>query len=333
MLSRAPPFHVSPHQITTVKYTTHCSSHSTSIINPPHTHSSHIQLILTEFLTEFASKMASVLFRTGSGSITSSPLTGSLTGSPGFSLPLRHDSFSGGDKLHFEVKSRRRISRAISESQTLFRLKSVGAGSQTFPETLPEVPDEDVIIGGIGSLKFAEKCFDRIIEIPAGRIASEEEQFTGFGSGSGRDRGGFGSGRSSGGNNNSNERSKIGAHYRKLLESSPNDPLLLRNYGKFVHEVEGDAVKAEEYYGRAILASPGDGELLSLYGKLIWDAERDGERAQHYFDQAINASPDDCTVMGSYAQFMWEAEEDENEEEQSGSKACSSTSDLMVAAF
>ncbi|TQD97002.1 hypothetical protein C1H46_017401 [Malus baccata] len=99
-----------------------------------------------------------------------------------------------------------------------------------------------------------------------------------------------------------------------MLKSNPGDPLLLRNYGKFLHEVEKDAVGAEECYCRAILGSPGDGELLSLYAKLIWETQRDEERAKSYFDQAVSASPDDCMVLGSFASFMWEAEEDEDED-------------------
>ncbi|KAL7166852.1 hypothetical protein ACSBR2_037510 [Camellia fascicularis] len=109
---------------------------------------------------------------------------------------------------------------------------------------------------------------------------------------------------------------KMGAYYREMLKSNPTNSLLLRNYGKFLHEVEGDMVKAEEYYGRAILASPGDGEVLCLYGKLIWDTQRDEDRANFYFDQAILASPNDCMVLGLYARFMWEAEEEEEEEEE-----------------
>ncbi|CAL5188483.1 unnamed protein product [Lathyrus oleraceus] len=108
---------------------------------------------------------------------------------------------------------------------------------------------------------------------------------------------------------NGGERIKIGAYYEEMLKSNPTDALLLRNYGKFLHEVEKNLVRAEEYYGRAILANPEDGELLSLYGKLIWEMNRDEERAQSYFDQAIHAAPDDSTVLGSYAHFMWEAEE------------------------
>ncbi|CAI8588195.1 unnamed protein product [Vicia faba] len=114
---------------------------------------------------------------------------------------------------------------------------------------------------------------------------------------------------------NGGERIKIGAYYEETLKSNPTDALLLRNYGKYLHEVEKNLVRAEEYYGRAILANPEDGELLSLYGKLIWETYGDEERAKSYFDQAIHAAPDDSTVLGSYAHFMWEAEEEEKEKE------------------
>ncbi|PWA67151.1 Tetratricopeptide-like helical [Artemisia annua] len=258
--------------------------------------------------------MTSVLFRTGSGPIHSSL----LPASPKISLPLRHDSFSSSEKPEFSPLRRhpslnRRICRATSEPQAIIRMKSISAGSQMLPEVEEDLfSDNGDVIGCIASLKFAEECFDDMRWTPESGIG---------GNGSGRDRGSYGSGRNNNDNDNDNEQKKIGAHYQKMLKSNPNDPLLLRNYGKFLHEVEGDVVKAEECYGRAILASPGDGELLSLYGKLIWDTERDGERAQSYFDQAVSVSPDDCMVMGSYAQFMWEAEEDdETNEDESGSK-------------
>ncbi|KAJ0736763.1 putative tetratricopeptide-like helical domain superfamily [Helianthus annuus] len=238
--------------------------------------------------------MSSILFRTGSGTVNQSI-------SPGSVPVVRHGSFSSCEKFEFsplKVTNLRRLNRAISEPKTISRLMSINTGSQTFPEMLSEV-DEELLQDdySFGSLKLAEKCFDRMVGISAGGIAAKEAQFSGVGSGSGRGHDGFGSGRFSGGSNNKNEGKKIGARYRKLLESNPNDPLLLRNYGKFLHEVEGDIVKAEEYYGRAILASPGDGELLSLYGKLIWEVHGDGERAQFYLDQAVSASPDDWYVI------------------------------------
>ncbi|KAK9275693.1 hypothetical protein L1049_022960 [Liquidambar formosana] len=106
--------------------------------------------------------------------------------------------------------------------------------------------------------------------------------------------GGVGKGKKTGGDGSGDEdRSKMDAYYQEMLKSNPGDSLLLRNYGKFLHEVEKDAVRAEEYYERAILESPGDGEVLSLYGQLIWDTQRDENRAKSYFDQAVSASPND----------------------------------------
>ncbi|KAK1262437.1 hypothetical protein QJS04_geneDACA008845 [Acorus gramineus] len=153
---------------------------------------------------------------------------------------------------------------------------------------------------------------DRIRRVGSGCSFPErisEEEADGGGSGKGRRIGG---GRGSGGDGS--DEKGIGAYYEEMLKADPSNPLLLRNYGKFLHEVEKDLVRAEEYYGRAILASPGDGELLSLYGKLLWDTERDEERANSYFDRAVEASPDDCFVLGSYANFLWDAEDEEEEE-------------------
>ncbi|ESW30282.1 hypothetical protein PHAVU_002G140000 [Phaseolus vulgaris] len=129
---------------------------------------------------------------------------------------------------------------------------------------------------------------------------------------------------------NGGDRMKMDAYYVEMLKSNPTDALLLRNYGKFLHEVEKDTTRAEEYYARAILANPRDGELLSLYGSLIWETQRDEARAKSYFDQAIHADPNDCTVLGSYAHFMWEAEEEEEEEVNGG--MTEKTANEMIAA-
>ncbi|GLJ54273.1 hypothetical protein SUGI_1164240 [Cryptomeria japonica] len=124
----------------------------------------------------------------------------------------------------------------------------------------------------------------------------------GSGGGGGGTAGGGG-----GGDSNSTD-----VYYQKMLEANPGNPLLLRNYAKFLHEVRGELAKAEEYYERAILASPGDGEVLSLYAKLIWDTRKDVPRAEAYFDQAVKANPDDCYVLASYANFLWNSEEEED---------------------
>ncbi|KAM1813034.1 hypothetical protein ACFX11_026900 [Malus domestica] len=61
------------------------------------------------------------------------------------------------------------------------------------------------------------------------------------------------------------------------------------NYGKFLHEVEKDAVGANECYCRAVLGSPGDGELLSLYAKLIWETQNKAQCSQQH--QAVRRYP------------------------------------------
>ncbi|XP_061987973.1 uncharacterized protein LOC133706451 [Rosa rugosa] len=132
------------------------------------------------------------------------------------------------------------------------------------------------------------------------------------------------------------ERRKMVEYYQEMLKSNPSDPLLLRNYGQFLHEVEKDMVRAEECYCRAILASPGDGELLSLYAKLIWESQRDKDRANSYFNQAVSASPNNCMVLGSFASFMWEVEEDEEDDEEINSNSTTaqvSSAAQLVPAF
>ncbi|KAK2979123.1 hypothetical protein RJ640_021126 [Escallonia rubra] len=82
-------------------------------------------------------------------------------------------------------------------------------------------------------------------------------------------------------------------HYKKIIKANPGNGLLLGNYARFLKEVKGDLVKAEEYCGRAILANAADGNVLSLYGDLMWGAHKDGPRANSYFDLAVQAAPED----------------------------------------
>ncbi|KAI5601986.1 hypothetical protein BDE02_01G127300 [Populus trichocarpa] len=276
--------------------------------------------------------MKSVPLRTGSFPIQSTV----RPGSPKISL-TRYDSptniFSGvsspRDSLHLDINHHQTgapIRRALSESNVIRSereasrglKKPSGAGSRSFPSMIPEV-EEHV---------FGDRVDDYAGIWPKSGIPLEELGFSG--DGFGKSSGGHG-GNGRHGGSGGDDVSKMGDYYKQMLKSNPNDALILRNYGKYLHEVEGDAEKAEEYYGRAILASPGDGEVLSLYGKLIWDAKRDGERAKSYFDQAVFASPNDCMVLGSYASFMWEAEEGGEEEEEDKSEVSSAAA--MVAAF
>jgi hypothetical protein len=116
-----------------------------------------------------------------------------------------------------------------------------------------------------------------------------------------------------GGNNYGRDR--IDAYYQNMIEAHPCDALLLGNYAKFLKEVCGDYIKAEEYLERAILANPGDGHILSIYADLIWKTKKDANRAQQYFEQAIQSAPDNCYVLASYAKFLWDSENDEEDED------------------
>ncbi|XWS17815.1 hypothetical protein CRYUN_Cryun33cG0100400 [Craigia yunnanensis] len=103
--------------------------------------------------------------------------------------------------------------------------------------------------------------------------------------------------------------------YENMIKTYPGETLFLTNYAKFLKEVRGDLLKAEEYCERAALLKPDDGEILSMYGDLIWVNHRDAARAQSYFDRAVVASPNDCHVLASYARYLWAAEEEEEEKQ------------------
>ncbi|KAL2348934.1 hypothetical protein Fmac_002934 [Flemingia macrophylla] len=243
------------------------------------------------------------LIRTGSVPVRD-PI---LSGSPRVLL-MRQASF-GADANHarsprLSVHSRRASPDRTATAAVHRDLNRTG--SRSFPPTVPE--EEDLLPDAA-----ARKA--RYVDL-------------GFGGDGGGNRGGA---TATGGNGG--ERMPIGAYYEEMLKSNPTDALLLRNYGKFLHEVKKDTARAEECYGRAILASPGDGELLSLYGALIWETQRDEERAKSYFDQAIHAAPHDCTVLGSYAHFMWEAGEDEDEDEEEEVNGGVTAAAATIAAF
>ncbi|CAH9086884.1 unnamed protein product [Cuscuta europaea] len=83
-------------------------------------------------------------------------------------------------------------------------------------------------------------------------------------------------------------------YYQRLIQDHPHHPLILGNYAKFLSEVRGDYVKAEEYCVRAMLASGNDeGSILSMYGDLMWGLHKDADKAISYYDRAVQASPDD----------------------------------------
>ncbi|PON58453.1 Tetratricopeptide-like helical domain containing protein [Parasponia andersonii] len=118
----------------------------------------------------------------------------------------------------------------------------------------------------------------------------------GGGGGGGEGRGGGGGGGDDDGGGGDEQfwgRESLDGYYKKMIRRYPEDALLLGNYARFLKEVRGDVVKAEEFCERAILAEPIDGNVLSLYGDLIWHRHRDGPRAQSYFHRAVLHAPND----------------------------------------
>ncbi|XP_058100535.1 uncharacterized protein LOC131245237 [Magnolia sinica] len=102
---------------------------------------------------------------------------------------------------------------------------------------------------------------------------------------------------------------RLQQHYEKIIKEDPCNPLVLRNYARYLHETKRDYKKAEEFYSRAILAGPDDGEVLSEYASLSWEVNRDENKAFDCFQQAIRLSPEDSHVLAAYASFLWESGE------------------------
>ncbi|KAF9614970.1 hypothetical protein IFM89_021400 [Coptis chinensis] len=190
---------------------------------------------------------------------------------------------------------------------------------QTLNEFLENAEEPDLELNSKFQL-FSSSGLDELVE--------EEEEclggggIGGFNGGGGKYNGGDGVGDGFYGFSDSNENGKnhTDSYYQKMIQSDPGNSLLLGNYAKFLKEVRGDVVKAEEYCERAILANPNDANVVSMYAELVWEVHKDFDRAEKYFDQAVQAEPNDCYVMASYARFLWVAEEDveeENEEKES----------------
>lgn len=283
--------------------------------------------------------MKAVLLRTGLWPVKTSSLA------PQKAYPFDKDSGTGisffvrnftalSRSVHFQVRSKKKISscdlrRTVSDTEVIHSELSTAPRIHIRSTQAKIAEKEDLQLQSVEKAEKEEGSpvlkligFDLgVSDVFAGDdVLVEELEFSGGGMGKGKEVGGRrGGGRGgdenesfSGGNSDQN---KIGAYYQQMLMANPENPLLLSNFGRYLHEVKKDYRRAEDYYGRAILASPGEGEVLSLYANLIWESQRDQARAKSYFDQAIKACPDDCYILGSYALFTWEEEEEEEERE------------------
>jgi tetratricopeptide (TPR) repeat protein len=162
--------------------------------------------------------------------------------------------------------------------------------------------DADLLLGPITAAAAASSA-TVLLRSPSSLALEERDDtpmegcFDGAG-GKGNNNNSSGRGGSGGGGGGSGSQSAgMGEHYRRVLRLEPDNPLLLRNYGNYLHEVERDLPGAEEYYGRALLACPGDADLLSLYGRVLWEADQDKDRADGYFQRAVQAAPDDWYAL------------------------------------
>lgn len=272
--------------------------------------------------------MKAVLIRTGSAP-AQNPSPKIIVGDQqisvtGVLLPGKGSLRSPTPTVHFEVKDKKcsqGIRRTRSETDVVHSVRKARVydyGSRSFEARITEEEEDGLLEDeNGGTLVLKKKGLNLNKYERMRRVLEEEVEFSGGGFGNGKNVGG---GNGGGGGENEDEgnpgQTNMGDYYNQLLKANPGNPLILRNYGKYLHEVKGDMVKAEECYSRALLASPGDGEVLSLYGKLIWESSKDGKRADSYYSQAVQAAPEDCYVMGSYANFLWSADEDEEDEEE-----------------
>ncbi|KAL0843378.1 hypothetical protein Bca101_016623 [Brassica carinata] len=204
--------------------------------------------------------------------------------------------------VHSSDESTRKIKRTASESD-LKHLTSTKHASKFLTGALMEDVEE-----GIGFGLIRTSSYDGALSW----AVEDETEVGGGGGGGGKRRSG---GRSDGDDDGEDT---TDVHYRKMIEANPGNGIFLSNYAKFLKEVRGDYLKAEEYCGRAVLVSPYDGNVLAMYAELVWMIHKDSSRAESYFNRAVAAAPDDCYVQASYARFLWDAEEDEDEEEERG---------------
>ncbi|KAL2500721.1 Tetratricopeptide repeat (TPR)-like superfamily protein [Forsythia ovata] len=217
-------------------------------------------------------------------------------------IPHSKESSPEPEFIHQTPKSRSSTILLSSSNSTASLDESINKMSRAFSDTdlkeLIKIPSKPTCMHGLFSA--IEGC-----EFGAGGVGSVRtlvEEVVSEGGGGGSICGGGSGGTPGGGDGNDGDsqywNSNYGSgsmdmYYQNMIKANPENPLLLSNYARFLKEVRGDFVKAEEYCGRAILANPSDGNVLSLYADLIWETYHDSQRADILFNQAIEAAPDD----------------------------------------
>ncbi|XP_039031598.1 uncharacterized protein LOC120166415 isoform X2 [Hibiscus syriacus] len=206
----------------------------------------------------------------------------------------------------YQISIPRAISFTVSCSSSISAGRSDGS-SRRMMRAVSETDLSDLVVPKIKTTKNrsgVEKNEDRFQRWRTDSHGLEEEFGIGGGGGKICCGGGFGG---------SDGIDVTDLHYRKMIEANPGNSLLLGNYARFLKEIRGDYVKAENYCARAILGNPNDGNVLSMYADLIWETHKDKRRAESYFEQAVKAAPDDSFVLASYARFLWDADDEEDE--------------------
>ncbi|EYU41270.1 hypothetical protein ABFS82_06G136200 [Erythranthe guttata] len=99
--------------------------------------------------------------------------------------------------------------------------------------------------------------------------------------------------------------------YQMNLSLQPDHPLLLCNYGQFLHRVAHDHDRAEECFKRAVQLSPGDAECLSRYADFLWIVRGEDTIAEEMFLEAMAIEQHNSYYYAMYARFLWRTGGDE----------------------
>ncbi len=90
--------------------------------------------------------------------------------------------------------------------------------------------------------------------------------------------------------------------FKQAIDQSPNESVLLNNYGFFLEE-EGRRDEAETYYKRAIVADPKKAIALTNYGFLLSE-KGNIEEAEAYYKKAIDADPKYARALNNYGALL-----------------------------